>query len=64
MAGSATHRAIHLVLFDVPLEEKAMNTDPIELVDLGDAAEETKQYMPMQAFPDSTYFWGMVPDPG
>lgn len=44
-----------------------MNTDPVELVelvDLGDAAEETKQFLPIPVFPDSTYFWGMVPDLG
>lgn len=41
-----------------------MNTDPIELVDLGDAAEETKQFMPIPAHFDSTYFRGLVPDIG
>lgn len=41
-----------------------MNTDLIELVDLGDAAQETKQFLPYPVFPDSTYFWGMVPDLG
>jgi hypothetical protein len=64
MAGSGTHRAIHSVLFDVRLKERAMNKDPIELVDLGDAAEETKQFLPVPVFPDSTYFWGLVPDLG
>jgi hypothetical protein len=52
------------VLLDVPRKERAMNTDPIELVDLGDAAEETKQFQPVPVFPDSTYFWGLVPDMG
>ena len=41
-----------------------MNTDPIELVDLGDVLEETKQYVPIPVFPDNVYFWGLVPDLG
>lgn len=41
-----------------------MNSDPVELVDLGDATQETKQYLPIPAFPDSVYFWGLVPDLG
>lgn len=41
-----------------------MNTDPIELVDLGDAAEETKQFLPLPIFSDSSYFLGLVPDLG
>jgi hypothetical protein len=55
---------MHLVLFDVQLEERAMNTDPIELIDLGDATEETKQFLPIPAFPDSYYYWGLAPDLG
>ena len=41
-----------------------MDTDSLELVDLGDATEETKQYAPFPAFPDSTYFVGLLPDLG
>ena len=41
-----------------------MNTDPIELIDLGDATEETKQFLPLRVFPDSVYFWGLVPNLG
>lgn len=41
-----------------------MNTDPIELVDLGDASEETKQFLPIPAYFDSTFFRGLVPDIG
>lgn len=64
MGTVAKHRAIHSVLFVVPLKERAMNTDLIELVDLGDATQETKQFLPYPVFPDSTYFWGLVPDIG
>jgi len=64
MAGFLTHRAMHLVLLDVHIEERAMNTDPIELIDLGDATEETKQFLPLRVFPDSVYFWGLVPNLG
>lgn len=55
---------MHPALFDVPIKERAMNTDPIELVDLGDATEETKQLFPLHVFPDSTWFWGLMPDLG
>lgn len=41
-----------------------MDTDPIELIDLGDAAEETKQHMPIPVFIDSVYYRGLVPDIG
>lgn len=41
-----------------------MTTAPIELVDLGDASEETKQFLPLRIFPDSAYFWGLTPDLG
>ena len=41
-----------------------MDTDSVELVDLGDATEETKQFVPFPAFPDSTYFAGLLPDGG
>lgn len=55
---------MHLVLFDVHLKERAMSTDTIELVDLGDASEETKQFLPIPAYFDSTFFRGLVPDIG
>ena len=41
-----------------------MDTDPIELVDLGDATSETKQFMAMPLFLDSLYYQGMIPDIG
>lgn len=41
-----------------------MNADSIELTDLGDATEETKQYMPFPYFRDSAYFKGVLPDLG
>jgi hypothetical protein len=41
-----------------------MDMDPIELTDLGDACEETKQYLDIPVMPDSTYFWGLLPDMG
>lgn len=30
----------------------------LDFVDLGDAAEETKQVAPHTVYPDSTYVWG------
>lgn len=33
-------------------------SDELELVDLGDATEETKQCAPLALFPDSWYGWG------
>jgi hypothetical protein len=30
----------------------------LDFVDLGDAAEETKQVAPSTVYPDSTYVWG------
>lgn len=39
-------------------------TELVELVDLGDASEETKQFLPLHVFPDSAYYWGMTPDLG
>lgn len=64
MARSATHREIHIVSAGVQPKERDMNTDPIELDDLGDATQETKHYVPIPVFPDSLYFWGLVPDLG
>ena len=34
------------------------NETPIELVDLGDAMEETKQIQPIMIWPDSWFQWG------
>lgn len=56
--------AMHSALFGVHTEERAMNTDPIELVDLGDATEETKQFLPIPVFPDNYYFYGLAPSLG
>jgi hypothetical protein len=55
---------MHAALFDVQIKESAMNPDPIELVDLGDATEETKQFLPYPVFVDSSFFLGLVPDIG
>ena len=41
-----------------------MDTDPIELIDLGAATEETRQWFYMPVFPDSGFVLGMVPDLG
>lgn len=41
-----------------------MDTDPIDLLDLGDAAQETKQYMSVPVFLDSQFFLGLLPDIG
>lgn len=41
-----------------------MDTDLIELIDLGDATQETKQYLPIPVFIDSVYYRGLVPDIG
>lgn len=35
-----------------------MNEEEIELIDLGDAAVETKQCAPMALFPDSWFGYG------
>jgi len=34
----------------------------IELIDLGDATKETKQWMPIAVFYDSIFFFGLSPD--
>ena len=41
-----------------------MDTDPIDLIDLGDATQETKQLMPIRVFLDSQFFLGLLPDIG
>lgn len=41
-----------------------MDIDTLELVDLGDAARETKQFLPIPVFPDSMYYRALVPDIG
>jgi hypothetical protein len=41
-----------------------MNTDSIELIDLGDATEETKQFLPIPAFFDNLFGLGLVPEIG
>lgn len=37
-----------------------MNETEVELIDLGDAMEETKQCAPAFIFPDSWFGWGTV----
>jgi len=39
-------------------------TEQIELVDLGDAAKETKQLIPIPAFLDSLFYLALLPDIG
>lgn len=38
--------------------------EPIELIDLGDAAEETKQCQQIPFIPDSWFQWGSYQEPG
>jgi hypothetical protein len=41
-----------------------MNADSIDMIDLGDATQETKQLYPQPVFLDSLYFLGLLPDIG
>ena len=41
-----------------------MNTEQIELVDLGDATQETKQLLAIPIFLDNLYYLGLLPDLG
>jgi hypothetical protein len=41
-----------------------MDTDLLDLLDLGDATQETKQLYPQPVFLDSQYFLGLLPDLG
>ena len=41
-----------------------MDTDPMDLIDLGDATQETRQLMAVPVFLDSQYFLGLLPDIG
>jgi hypothetical protein len=41
-----------------------MNTDPLDLIDLGDATQETKQLLAVPVFLDSLYYLGLLPDLG
>lgn len=41
-----------------------MNTDALDLIDLGDATQETKQLAPQPVYLDSLYYLGMLPDLG
>lgn len=41
-----------------------MNTDLIELVDLGEATRETRQLLAVPIFLDSLYYLGLLPDLG
>lgn len=41
-----------------------MDIDPIDVHDLGDATQETKQLLNVPVFLDSQYFLGLLPDLG
>jgi hypothetical protein len=41
-----------------------MNAEPIDLLDLGDATQETKQLYPWPVYLDSLYYLGILPDLG
>ena len=41
-----------------------METEPMDLIDLGDATQETKQLLAIPVFLDSQYFLGLLPDIG
>lgn len=40
------------------VEQVSRELEGLDFVDLGDAAEETKQIAPSTVYPDSTYVWG------
>lgn len=40
------------------IETSEIEVEGLELVDLGDAAEETRQFHPIQMVQDSTLTWG------
>lgn len=41
-----------------------MHTDQVELVDLGDATKETRQFVPLPVFLDNAFFLALFPDLG
>lgn len=41
-----------------------MDTEPMDLIDLGDAMQETRQLLAIPVFLDSQYFLGLLPDIG
>lgn len=41
-----------------------MNTGSIDVSDLGDAMQETRQLYPQPVYLDSLYYLGMLPDLG
>jgi hypothetical protein len=41
-----------------------MDTNPLDLLDLGDATQETKQLLNVPVFLDSQFFLGLLPDIG
>ena len=41
-----------------------MDTDSMDLIDLGDATQETRQLMAVPVYLDSQYFLGLLPDIG
>jgi hypothetical protein len=40
------------------IEDRGVEVQGIEVIDLGDAAEETRQWHPVQAVQDSATTWG------
>ena len=43
------------------IEEARVEVQGIEMIDLGDAAAETKQFNPVQIYQDSPITWGRTP---
>jgi hypothetical protein len=41
-----------------------MDTETLDLLDLGDATKETKQLYPRPVYLDSLYYLGILPDIG
>jgi len=41
-----------------------MDTDALDVIDLGDATKETKQLLNVPVFLDSQFFLGLLPDIG
>lgn len=41
-----------------------MDTNPLDLLDLGDATQETKQLLNVPVYLDSQFFLGLLPDIG
>lgn len=41
-----------------------MDTEALDVIDLGDATQETKQLLDIPVFLDSQFFLGLLPDLG